>query len=301
MLGVLLALLAAGANAAASVLQRAAARREPESRAFSIGLLWDLAHRPVWIAGIATIVVGFLLQAAALANGAIALVQPLLVLELPFTLLLASRVFGSGLDTREWLAILAMAAGLAALLTGLAPTDEAVAPAGLVRWLTGLTVTIAVVVVLVLLGLRGHGSRRAALLGAATGLDFGLTAVLVKVVTAAYTEGIDAVFVTWQTYLIFVTGPAGFFLLQNALEAGSLVASQPAMTLTNPAAAIAWGIAILGEPVRSGGWLVLAFAGAGAIAAGTVLLARSELFHTHHGKPPPAASRRDRAERRGEA
>jgi hypothetical protein len=286
-LGVVLALIAAGANAAASVLQRAAARQEPESRAFSIGLLWDLAHRPVWIAGIATIVVGFLLQAAALGNGAIALVQPLLVLELPFTLLLASRVFGSGLNGREWLAIAAMAAGLAALLTGLSPTDEGVAHAGLFRWLLGLSVTIAVVVLLVVLGLRGHGSRRAALLGAATGLDFGLTAVLVKVVTAAYAQGIDAVFATWQTYLILVTGPGGFFLLQNALEAGSLVASQPAMTLTNPAAAIAWGIAILGEPVRSGGWLVLAFAGAGAIGAGTVLLARSELFHAHHGVPPP--------------
>jgi hypothetical protein len=140
--------------------------------------------------------------------------------------------------------------------------------------------------------LRWHGSRRAALLGAATGLDFGLTAVLVKVVTAAYAaHGIDGVFATWQTYLVLVTGPGGFFLLQNALEAGSLVASQPAMTLTNPAAAIAWGIAILGEPVRSGGWLVLAFAGAAAIGAGTVLLARSELFHAHHGKPSPAAGK----------
>lgn len=291
MLGVLLALLAAGANAAASVLQRAAARNEPESRAFSIGLLWDLAHRPVWIAGIATVAVGFLLQAGALGNGAIALVQPLLVLELPFTLLLASRVFGGGLTAREWQAIAAMAAGLAALLVGLAPTDVAVAPAGLFRWLTGLVVTLAVVALLVVLGLRGHGSRRAVLLGAATGLNFGLTAVLVKVVTAAYSQGIATVFATWQTYLIIVTGPGGFFLLQNALEAGSLVASQPAMTLTNPAAAIAWGIAILGEPVRSGAWLVLAFAGAAAIAVGTVLLAGSELFHTHHGKPPPSTSR----------
>lgn len=287
MLGVVLALLAAAANAIASVLQRAAARREPESRAFSIGLLWDLAHRPVWIAGISTILVGFLLQAAALGNGAIALVQPLLVLELPFTLLLAAQVFGGGLTGREWGAIAAMAAGLAGLLVGLSPTHEAVAPAGLLRWVAGLVVTFGVVAVLVVLAIRGHGSRRAALLGAATGLDFGLTAVLVKVVTAAYTHGIATVFGTWQTYLILITGPGGFFLLQNALEAGSLVASQPAMTLTNPAAAIAWGIAILGEPVRSGPWLVLAFAGAGAIAAGTVLLARSELFHTHHGMPPP--------------
>ena len=82
-LSVSLAVLAAWANAAASVLQRKADREEPDDRT-GLAMLWDLAHKPAWIAGIAAVIVGFLLQAGALATGPIALVQPILVLELGF-------------------------------------------------------------------------------------------------------------------------------------------------------------------------------------------------------------------------
>jgi hypothetical protein len=74
---------------------------------------------------------GFLLQAAALGNGQLSVVEPILVLELPFTLLLATRVFHARLHRREWGAAIAMSAGLAALLYALSP--RAGKPAG-VRW-----------------------------------------------------------------------------------------------------------------------------------------------------------------------
>jgi MFS family permease len=82
-LAIALAVLGAAGNASASVLQRKAARDEPDANSFSIALVWHLAHRPVWIAGIASVIVGFLLQVVALGNGPISLVQPVLVLELP--------------------------------------------------------------------------------------------------------------------------------------------------------------------------------------------------------------------------
>src|SRR5205085_939039 len=74
MLSVALAVLAALGNAAASVLQRKADREEPEGQATGLALLWHLVHRPPWLGGIAAMIVAFLLQAAALATGAIALV-----------------------------------------------------------------------------------------------------------------------------------------------------------------------------------------------------------------------------------
>ena len=57
------ALLAAALNAAASVLQRRAARDEPDEREFSLRLLLDLVRRPAWFAGIGCVVVGFGAQA----------------------------------------------------------------------------------------------------------------------------------------------------------------------------------------------------------------------------------------------
>jgi drug/metabolite transporter (DMT)-like permease len=61
-LSVVLAVLAAMANATASVLQRKAARRQPDDGSLSVRLLWDLAHQPVWIGGISAIVIGFAFQ-----------------------------------------------------------------------------------------------------------------------------------------------------------------------------------------------------------------------------------------------
>lgn len=278
-LAIALAVLGAAGNASASVLQRKAARDEPDANSFSIALVWHLAHRPVWIAGIASVIAGFLLQVVALGNGPISLVQPVLVLELPFTLLLSSRVLGAQVHHREWWAVAALTAGLALLLLALAPRGGNPTTVSALSWLIGLAVSLAAVLTLTVLGRRHPGATGAAALGVATGIGFGLTAVLVKAMTATYTHGIGAVLTSWQTYLIIVIGPASFFLLQNALQAGSLVASQPGLTLSNPAIAVAWGITVLGEQVRTGGWVVLALFGGALIAAGTVLLARSPLFH----------------------
>ncbi|HVT67546.1 MAG TPA: DMT family transporter, partial [Trebonia sp.] len=118
----LLAVLAACANAASSVLQRKAGRRVPQGQNLSPRLIWSLLHEPVWFGGILAVTTGFVLQAAALGGGDLSVVEPILVLELPATLLLATRVFGTRLHRREWGAAGAMAAGLAVLLFALSPS-----------------------------------------------------------------------------------------------------------------------------------------------------------------------------------
>ena len=295
-LAVIFAVMAAAANASASVLQRKAARDESKDRAFSIRLLWDLVRRPVWVAGVCTVLLGFFLHAFAISNGPISLVQSLMVMELPFTLVLASRLLGGHVRAQEWFAVIAMAVGVAILLLALSPRGGDPHALGLVTWLIGIGVTLTVAGLLVGWGRRSSGAIRATTLGVAAGIMFGMTAVLVKAVTATFAFGIVAVVTTWQTYLIIVVGPAAFFLLQNALQAGSLVASQPAMTLANPITALGWGIALFGEQVRAAGWLVLAAAGIALIGFGAVLLARSPLFEQNASQPasgPPGSPRRD--------
>lgn len=289
MLSALLAVLASMANAAASVLQRMAARRLRGSDAAGIRMVWRLAHQAPWLGGIGAMLCGFLLQAAALATGPIAQVQPVLVLELGFTLLLSGMVLHTrGLRWREWSAVVGMSAGLALLLVGLSPSGGDTRSAAAFGWIVGSVLTLALVGVLVVVVHRYHNARRAEYLGIATGVMFGYTAVLVAGMTAAYADGFGGVFEAWQTYAVIVCGPAGFFLLQQALRAGRLVASQPGMTLADPLVAIAWGVAVFGEQPRSGGWVVADVVGAALIAAFTVVLARSPLLHDNHeGEPTP--------------
>ncbi|PZS37614.1 MAG: hypothetical protein DLM62_18240 [Pseudonocardiales bacterium] len=291
-LSVGLAVLASAANAAASVLQRKADREQPQGRS-GPALIWDLAHQPAWIAGIAAIIVGFCLQAGALATGPIALVQPILVLELGFTLLLAGAVFHSRLHRREWAAVTGMSIGLAVLLFSLQPSGGRPGAASLAAWALATAATLVIIGVLVGLAHRRRDAARAALLGVATGMGFGYTAALVSAITGAYAaHQLRGVFTAWQTYLLIVLGPLFFFLLQRALQAGRLVASQPALTLANPILAFGFGIVVFGEHVRGGGWLALALLGAALIATATVVLARSPMLQGSQGRSEgPAASR----------
>lgn len=280
---ILLALLAATANAASSVLQRRAAGRSPDAKSLRPGLIGDLLHRPSWFAGIAAVVAGFLLQAAALSLGGVVVVQPLLVFELPLTLLLAWRVLDSRMGTEVWVASAIMAVGLSVLLFSAAP--KATTPhLSSLTWIVGVLVTLAPIAALVWLGSRSRGATRAAYLGVATGATFGLTAALMKAATAAFQSGFVQGATAWQSYAMVATGIGAMFLLQSAFQAGRLAAAQPGVTLADPVVAVAWGLFLFGDHARLGLFLIGEAAGGVLIVMAVVLLARSPYLEGRAGR-----------------
>jgi len=284
MLSYFLAILAAGANATSSVLQRKANREIPQRENLSWKLIWSLLHKPVWFCGILAVTFGFLLQASALGAGELSAVEPILVVELPLTLILAARVFGSRMGWREWGSTLAMTAALAGLLYFLSPTagrSDTVHP---YVWLIGIGANLALVGALVAWGRQGpaghsHGeggtgssSRQAALFGVAGGSAFGLTAALMKGMTTHFSNGFGAVLASWQLYAMVAAGVGGMFLVQSALNAGQLIAAQPGLTLSDPIVSILWGVLAFHEKVR-GGSLSLLFAALCAVLLAAAVVA----------------------------
>lgn len=282
MLAIVLVLLSAATNAAAMVLLRRSTEAEQDRPRFSLRLSWRLVRlRPVWGAGIATILVGFALQAFALANGPLSVVQLVILMELPFTLLLAWPVLGGRLRSGEWCAIAAMTVGLVVVLFSLAPTGGDPFAPNLFTWLVGLAVTTALVLALLATGQRAGPAARTALFGVAAGVASGLIAVLVKAVVVALGGGFIAVIGTWQSWALIGAAMGGFLLLQNALQAGRLAASQPGITLANPAVTLVWGIGLFHEQTRTGWWLVGVGLGAALLASGAARLPRSPLLDAH--------------------
>lgn len=307
MLSYVFAALAAVVNALASVLQRKA-NRGGEDRSLHLALIRSLLHKPVWFVGLLCVISGFVFQVAALDHGPLAAVQPLLALELPITLVIAVRVFGGRLRWLEWVAAFGMAGGLILLIASLAPGETRAAKVDPLTWGLGLAASIGLIGVLVLYGWRSSGSRRAAVLGVATGTGFGVTAALMSGMASALAGGITGVLGAWQTYLMAAMGVMSMFLLQSALQAGSLVAAQPGITLSDPVVAIGWGVFAFGEPVRTGPWLIAAVAGGLAMGGFALLLSRSPVFHGGDGSrpyprrdadphPPAAAAHSGAAER----
>ncbi|MFD4248447.1 DMT family transporter [Amycolatopsis thermoflava] len=287
---VVLAVLAAAANAAGSVLQRRAARNEPAGGRLSVGLLWHLAKQPAWGFGVTSMVAGSVLQALALAAGPIVLVQPILIGELAFVLVLTAVFRRHRLGFGEWLPVVGVGCGVAVLLAALRPAGGDPLTASAVGWLVGCLATTTLVAVLVHRGAAvAAGGRRALLLGSAAGAWFGFTAVLVSAVMAAARDPSATVLSTWQFYPVVVAAPLGFFLLQNTLRAGSLTASQPGLTLVNPLVALLWGVTVFGENVRGGAWVLLELAAGAVVVAGTIGLARSPLLAAHERAGSPSS------------
>jgi drug/metabolite transporter (DMT)-like permease len=283
MLSYVLAVLAAFGNATSSVLQRKANRDVPSNQNLSWRLIWSLLHQPVWFGGILAICVGFLLQATALGSGDLATVEPILVLELPLTLILAARIFGQRMHGREWGSVAVMAVSLGALLFLLSPSAGRNGHVHWYGWAFGISVNLALVGILVAFGrresVRGSGSTsRAALLGIAAGSTFGLTAALMKGMTRTLSGGIVTLLTSWEIYGMIAAGLLGMFLVQSALNAGGLIAAQPGLTLADPVISVLWGVFAFHENVR-GGWYILPEVACAALLGAAVLaLARSPLL-----------------------
>jgi len=275
---IVFALLTAGSNAAASVLQRKAAAQVPQSRAMHVSLITELVRRRVWLAGIGMVIAAALFQAAALATGPIALVQPIFIIELPVTLLLAVIVNHDLAKLRRlpWRAIGVTTIALGAGLTIAAPSGAA-DRAQDSSWIVALIVTIGFETLLISMALSTRGEPRAALLGLAAACGYALTAALMKNSMADLNARGWGVLAHWHIYATAVAGVGALFLLQNALQAGSLVASQPMLTVGDALISIAYGVTLYGEQLRTGWWLIPQVGAVALIVYGCVQIAKSPL------------------------
>jgi hypothetical protein len=293
-LSVILAAFAACSNALGTVLQRRAALTVPASQSLRIGLLIDLLRTPVWLAGIIGVVLSAVLQALALASGSLAVVQPVFIIELPLALVIGGAVFHVHRSRESWMSVACIAVGLAVFLVSLAPSGGRTRVPGL-WWVPTIALVGGIGVVLVLVALhRPFGRMRAACLAAGAALGNALTAALMKSAMGVLSDqGVAAFFLSWETYGFAVIGGASLFLLGTAMQAGPLIASQPALTLSDAVTGVVLGVAIYAEQPRTGLWIVSALFGFGLLTYGVFALSHTrclaECLNAEEQAPRPMA------------
>jgi hypothetical protein len=279
---ILLAVAASLCTATSSVCQRMGAKSSQTS-GFDAGLVFRLAHRPVWLLGIASMILGFVLQLTALRFGALALVQPILAAELVFVFGYLA-VAGSGrVKGRDWLAAAVMSAGIGVFLRVASPSGGRLHAPGS-SWLVAGLATVGVVLLALAvafgLGRRpgASGARRAAVLGAATGVSWGFMAAVIKELSSHLDGGVGAIFSSWSMYLLIAAGAATMLLASHALAAGPLAASQPGFTILDPLSASLLGVFLFGEHIRTGA----ADLAGEVLALTAVIVAAAILSHSCH-------------------
>jgi drug/metabolite transporter (DMT)-like permease len=290
---VLLALAASLCTATASVCQRAGARNTgPPPGGFDARLIVRLARQPTWLLGIAAMIGGFVFQLTALHFGELGLVQPILAAELLFVFGYLAVAGSRQPNLRDWLAVAGMSAGIGVFLRLAAPSGGRLHAPGsswlLAGLITGGVVLAALAVAFGLRGRRGTSrSRRAAVLGSATGISWGFMAAVIKELSSHLSDGIEALVTAWSLYLLLAAGAATMLLAAHALASGPLAASQPGFTILDPLTASLLGVFLFGEHIRTGAGALAGEALALAVViAGAVTLSRSRLLDDDNPDPP---------------
>jgi drug/metabolite transporter (DMT)-like permease len=273
---IVLALAAALFFGVGTVLQQRAAMRVPDEEAMKAGLLVRLAKQPVWVAGIVTDALGFVLQAVALAVGRIVVVQPLLATAVVFALPFGARLDGRRLTRNEITGAAAVVGGVAAFVVVANPTGGVDNPK-LGVWLVSGAVCLGGCALLVLLSRGRPAGVKASLLGSAAGILFALSAVLTKAVADQLGEGILEMFVHWQLYALVAVGWVSMTLSSAALQTGALAPAAATQMSLDPVVSVALGVFAFDESLHDsfvGG--AVALAGFAVMIAGLILLSGSQ-------------------------
>jgi drug/metabolite transporter (DMT)-like permease len=268
--------LAAAFSSAVNLITQHAASISAPKRAKGWRLALYLIRQPLWLLGWAAAAGVFVFQAVALHNGPMSVVQPVLVTELVFVLVLRRVWFRQQVAAAAWASVVVVCLALAVFLIAAEPTGGQPVPATK-EWLSAVLVFGGAIVALTALGRTGPPIRRAAVFGAAAALTWAMEATFLKAATDTLTAfGIPGMLIRWPVYALIGAGIAGTVLEQAALHVGPLSVSQPMLVIINPFASIILSVWLFGERFTNGpakiAVAVLSFA---VLAVGVTMLTRT--------------------------
>ena len=269
-----LALGGACCNAVAACLQQSAVRTATGGNRLRPSGWARLLRTPRWVTGFGLVALGAGLHACALSMAPLVIVQPIGVLAIGLTTVLAARSAGARLTRGSGLAVAGCTLGVGGFVALAAtggpspPVPASVAPE-------------ACLIVLVLvagaggIGLVAGGRIRCLSFAAAAGMSYGLVSVLVHT-TAVRVEagGLDSV------HVVSVGGVAGALLVggwfvQHAYAAGPPQVVVACQTVLDPMLAVGIGVGLLGEGGR------LSLVTAAGLAVGTMLAVTGVIMLAH--------------------
>jgi drug/metabolite transporter (DMT)-like permease len=280
-----------------AVADQRSTKRVKKRKGLSPAIFADLARQSLWLIAIVANLVGFALQVVALSQGSLALVQPLLVFDLVFAVLISWL-----LDRRAKVphpggrrSILLMFTGVAAVTGGVAAFLAIGQPSeGTTNVSISVLLPLAIGLAVVVGGCLAVAARKPNLrplaMALACGACYGVSAFAIKLVTSEFSGGAAKVFTNWPIYVLAVAGPLGYLFNQYALQQGkSLAPVQSIITSADPIISIALSIAWLNVALRGGAAAIFGeVASLVLMVAGIVVTAHNSPHVTRRAEQTPA-------------
>lgn len=272
-----LALATALLYAISNVLELLEAEQVPEEYAMRPALVIRLVKQPRWLLGLLSDFGGYICHAAALGLATVVFVEPILATGILMSLFIGSRFVHRPVLRSDWIAAGVLSGGLALFLYEVSPQGGRQL-ARTREWLVAGPSAIAAIAMCMIVGRATRGRPRAAFLGVAAGIAFGVSALLTKALVHYLGDGIFAWVPHWEPYALAVSAIGGVIVAQSALQTGALGAAVGAIEAMSVISGSLFGLFLLNERVGAHGFVeisavVVAIA---AILGGIVRLSQAE-------------------------
>lgn len=232
-----------------------------------------------WWAGMALSGVGAGLQVLAVLLAPIMVVQPIGILAVPWTAMMASRVHRRPIPARAWAAVALTVAGTAWFTVVAVSHAADYEVLDDTRLVSGTLVAFAIAGVLALVGARGPVAWRCFAWSSGGAVIYALETGMIKAVGEylATRSRADSG-ILWFLLVSLVLGMVlAVVFVQQGYATGPAEVVVGSLNATMPLAAVAFGAAVLGEGANLTPLAIVAMALAGALSvAGVVLLSRSQ-------------------------
>lgn len=242
-----------------------------------------LVKNPIWLLGIVLFATSFFLHLVALKFGSVSVVQPLIVTELIFIPPFAAIISHAKIHARDWVAILAVAAGLGVFLLTAAPAEGTKDPST-ATWVITFIVFYAICGVLMLIGSKLPNNPRAAVAGTAVGFINAALAIFAK---GAF-EGTGGNLLTNPlSYITIFIAISLVGLTALAFRVGPITTSSPAMIAATPIISVIASVILFGETLNTSPLaIVIIIACVIVVGGGVYALTQSEAVHAALDDPP---------------
>lgn len=284
----------------APLIQAMAARREAAGKGVGLGLLAHLVRRPLWLAGLAVEALSFLLEVYALSLAPIALVAPVMAMDMVVFALLARRFLGERISRVGFGGIGAMVFGVLLLAyafeTG-ARVGTAATEGQLLAFLVfGLVFTLTAALFADRASRRGLETLSALGFGLAAGVSYAIAVLATRQIGLFVLErrssevGVVDLLVTPTPYLLVVFSVLALGLQQRGLQSRAAVVAFPVTSGVSAFLPVTLGLTLFGEPAPVGLRMVAFVVSLALVAGGIVGLGRDRAASVGAGTREDPAS-----------
>lgn len=234
--------------------------------------LVKMVRTPVWLLGLGLIALGAALHLVALAMAPITVIQPLGILAVGWSVLIAARLKGKPPERKIWFAVGVSVVGIVGftILSTRYTTEATDISLASMLWTTAAIWGLAIV--LGGFGIFGPRSIRSLCWAWAGAALYGLGSGYMKIMAEIITHGAEltgAEFITALVGLILAYGVGGW-MIQTAYATGPAEVVVGSMTTVDPLAAVLVGLVVLGEGALLTPLIAMGMVLAGLVAAGGV-------------------------------